>query len=150
MLPGLFVLSDILNQVFEPIVYSHHDASWLVGLMMEIFVVFMYIVTIIVLPAILEVNKLNSRLLSIPILPLILFCRAPDKTITFNPAAVYALWYVNRNIGASTDAGGFNPLQLEHLVGPIIGAILAGLFINYAFPDDPTTWIRSSSQKKLA
>ena len=136
--------------MFEPIVYSAHDSSWFIGLVIEIFVVFMYIVTIIVLPAILEVNKLNSRLLSIPTLPLFLFCRAPDKTITFNPAAVYALWYVNRNVVGSTDALGFNPLQLEHLVGPIIGAILAGLFCNYAFPDDPTTWIRSSSQRKLA
>lgn len=136
--------------MFEPIVYSHHDSSWLAGLLIEIFVVFMYIVTIIVLPPILEVNKLNSRLLSIPTLPLFLFCRAPDKTITFNPAAVYALWYVNRNVSGSNGSGAFNPLQLEHLIGPILGAILAGLFCNYAFPDDPTTWIRSTSQKKLA
>ena len=136
--------------MFQPIVYSHHDSAWLTGLIMEIFVVFLYIVTIIVLPAILEVNKLNSRLLSIPTLPLMLFCRAPDKTITFNPAAIYALWYVNRNIyNSTTGTGVFNPLQLEHLIGPIIGAVLAGLFCNYAFPDDPTTWIRSSSKKSL-
>lgn len=124
------------------------------GLIIEVVVVFMYIVTVVILPDLLEVNKLNSRLVSLPTLPLIWLARAPNKSITFNPAVVYALWYVNREVFPSSTSSllsvpGAFPLQFEHLVGPVVAAILAGLFCNYVFPDDPSCWVRKNSGRHM-
>ena len=136
--------------MFQPVVYDQ-TKPWL-GLLVEVVAVFLYIVVVLVLPDILQVNKLNSRLLSLPTLPLMWMFRAPNQTVTFNPAAVYALWYVNRNFGAAVSLRGAiteaaNPLQLEHLVGPLLASVLAGLLVNYAFPDDSSSWIRRNADR---
>lgn len=103
---------------------------------MEIIVVCAFNCTLIALPEILVVNKVPKAYLSIPVIPLMLFL-APNKTSTFSPTALYALWYVN---GSNEVECG--PLQIEHIVGPLLGAILAGIICLKFFPDDPSSWIR--------
>ena len=46
----------------------------------------------------------------------------------FNPAIVYGLWYVT---GATTSFYALVP----HVVGPLLGAALAGIVIGSYFPD---------------
>ena len=63
--------------------------------------------------------------------------KVPDRGSIFNPAALYALWYVN-----GQTSGQWN-FQAEHLIGPILGAIAAGIICSKLFPDDPTSWRKS-------
>ena len=105
--------------------------------MIEIFVVCIFNCIIIALPEILVVNKLSDSWLSVPMIPLMLMA-APNKTAIFSPAALYALRYVNGSMGNSV----CSPVQVEHFIGPIIGAVLAGFICLRLFPDDPKSWIR--------
>ena len=48
--------------------------------------------------------------------------------VNFNPAAFYALWYVN---------GKDQLMYPVKLVGPLVGALLAGSICRILTPDDP-------------
>lgn len=95
----------------------------------------LYTIIIIALPQLLLVNKLPLYLLSVPIVPLMLI-GAPDGGSAFNPAAMYALWYVGGN------SNGNKILQQEHLIAPILGSVFAGLICSRFFPDDSGAWRR--------
>eukprot|EP01038_Epipyxis_sp_PR26KG_P009923 gene9923-13347_t len=125
--------------VFEPIVYEDQDRFR--GLATETLVVFLYSSIIIIFPQLLEANKLSQKLVSIPTLPLMLI-GAPNRGSTINPAAIYALWYVNRFYDTSAFDSFTKSLQLEHIIGPLLGAVSAGFFCNVFFPDDPVSWKR--------
>jgi glycerol uptake facilitator-like aquaporin len=99
----------------------------------ESVVVCLYICFVIVVPELLDVNRMSRSLLSIPIIPIMLL-RVPDRGSAFNPAAQYALWYVYGRLTGEWY------LQLEHIVAPIVGAVAAGLICSKFFPDDPTSW----------
>lgn len=115
------------------------DNSWRVGnLLTEVLVNFLYSSIVLVLPYILEINRIRKELLSIPILPLF-FLKFPYETSTFNPTIIYALWFVNSYTGSKI------ALPTERLIGPILGAILAGLFCNKYFPDDASSWSRKKT-----
>ena len=58
------------------------------------------------------------------------------QSSTFNPTALYTLWYVNGSQGN---------LQLDHFIGPMIGAIIAGCIAAQYFPDDSSSWIRKTA-----
>jgi hypothetical protein len=59
------------------------------------------------------------------------------------------LWYVNRGYGESIlSISAQHLLQLEHIIAPFIGAVAAGLFCNYMFPDNPTSWKRTAQRLK--
>ena len=118
-------------QVFEPISYDSH--FWLQGLLKESSVTCAYICTVIAVPELLEVNRLPAYLLSVPIV-LLMTVNVPDRGSMFNPAALYALWYVH-----GQTSGQWN-FQAEHLIGPILGAIAAGVICAKLFPDDPGSW----------
>ena len=104
--------------------------------MKECIVTCLYICTIVAIPELLEVNRLPAYLVSLPII-IVMLIKVPDRGSTFNPAALYALWYVN---GQSSGQWNF---QAEHLIGPILGAIVAGVICVKLFPDDPTSWKKS-------
>jgi hypothetical protein len=70
--------------------------------------------------------------------------RVPDKTSTFSPAANYALWCVSGN-AMSMKKFSRESLQVEHIIGPLLGAIVAGYICIKLFPDDPTSWKRKLS-----
>jgi general stress protein CsbA len=97
-----------------------------------------YTALVIVLPVLISVNRLPSEILSALVFPLLLI-RVCGQTITFNPAVNFALWYIS----GSTPTG---PLQLDHLLGPVVGGVLAGLLCLKYFPDDPTCWKRKAEQ----
>ena len=61
-----------------------------------------------------------------------MFICAPNASVTYNPAAVYALWYLG--------SPNWNDLQIEHIIGPLLGGYLAGQICLYYFPDDPQSW----------
>lgn len=128
--------------MFQPVVFSALRLHY--GLLIEAFAVFAYVLITLVLPELIEVNKLNHQLLSVVLFPLLLL-RNDGSWCTFNPAIVYALWYVNRaTSGSLYDVP--SVLQLLHIVAPFLGAVLAGLFCNYMFPDSPSSWKRRSQR----
>ena len=120
-----------IDKVFEPINYDSN--FWLQGLIKESIVTCAYICIIVALPELLEVNRLPGYLVSFPII-LLMLINTPDRGSMFNPAAMYALWCVN---GLTTGQWIF---QAEHLIGPILGAITAGIICSKLFPDDPSSW----------
>jgi glycerol uptake facilitator-like aquaporin len=120
---------------FEPVLYNGNQ--WLEGLLTEAFVVCLYVCVIIGVPELLAVNRMSPYLLSVPILPLLLV-RVPDRCSTFNPAALYALWYISGNTAHPWS------FQVEHLIGPILGSVLAGVICSRVFPDDPSCWKRNN------
>ena len=124
------------DAVFEPVTYD--SAHWLEGMLFESAVVCVYICTVIGVPDLLEVNRLPAYLLSLPIIPMMLV-KVPDRGSTFNPAAVYALWYVNGN---TSGPWSFQP---EHIIGPVLGSVAAGIICGRIFPDDPGSWKKMSA-----
>jgi hypothetical protein len=69
-----------------------------------------------------------------------------------NPTSLYSLWYLQNKMEASgipaiqvdeCDFVDTHLLQVEHLIGPILGALLAGFICLKLFPDDPSSWKRS-------
>jgi hypothetical protein len=72
----------------------------------------------------------------------IFFIGIPNLSCTLNPSAIYSLWYINRYNNSGGNKLLNNDLQLEHILGPIIGAIMSGLFCNLFFPDDKKAWKR--------
>ena len=128
------------DAVFEPVTY---DATHLLeGMIKESIVVCIYVCTVIGVPDVLEVNRLPAYLLSVPIVPLLLV-KVPDIGSTFNPAAVYALWYINGNTSGPWH------FQAEHMIGPILGSVAAGIICSKLFPDDPGSWRRGASHSPL-
>ena len=125
----------IVTKSLSPIIYNvKNQFDALNGLVIETFLNCVYCLAIMVLPELLHVNKLSVRLLSIPLLPF-MFIYASNATVTYNPAAVYALWY----LGSSN----WKELQIEHIIGPLLGAYIAGRICLYYFPDDPQCWKKS-------
>lgn len=130
------MLPFVPNEVVQPLQYQ--STWWIQNLLMEIVVNFIYITILLVLPYIFEINRITTKLVSLPIVPLLLL-KAPFDTATFNPAIIYALWYVN---SCSSLYSNFSTLPLERIIGPILGALFAGIFCNRYFPDDPNSWTR--------
>lgn len=95
------------------------------GLLIEILAVFLYSTIIIVLPEVIEVNRLSSKLLSIAMIP-IMFIQQNGYWCTLNPCIMYGLWYVNHIPSYQKFSGLF--FLNGHLISPMIGSILAGLF----------------------
>jgi hypothetical protein len=93
---------------------------------------------VLVLPHLLDINGITSKLISLPIIPLF-FIKTPLETSTFNPAIVYALWYVNN---CTSLVAGFASLQAERIVGPLLGSVMAAMVCNEYFPVDSNSYSR--------
>jgi hypothetical protein len=131
-----------------------HPAVSIFGIVVEAVAVFLYVLVVLVLPEIIEVNKLIPKFLSVATVPLML-ARNGGSWCTFNPSVVYALWYVNR---APVLSGGLLPalslahfalpsaLQVLQFVAPFLGAAAAGVLCNCLFADNPTSWRRRSAR----
>ena len=132
----LFSIASLSPQIIAPIPYQ--SSWWLQNLIVEIIFNFIYITVLLVVPYLLEINRITTKIVSLPLVPLFLL-KAPLDTCTFNPAIIYGLWYVNN---CTSLLSGFSSLQSERIIGPIIGAILSGIFCNIYFPDDPNSWSR--------
>lgn len=89
---------------------------------------------------------------------------------SFHPAAEFALWYVRHSgshvmevISVRTILTLFNRIMYiltiydiniyaynclllffyQHMMSTLLGGIVGGIIMNYAFPDDASSWIRS-------
>lgn len=123
--------------MFAPIDYA--NSSSLLGLLYEFALSFCYCLVLLVLPYLFDANRSTRYLLSLPVVPL-LFIRTPAHTSTLNPSIVYALWYVN-NCASLLNYS--RSLPWDRILGPILGAVLAGIVCSVYFPDDPKSWTRS-------
>jgi hypothetical protein len=123
----------MLQADFEPLVYD--GGNFFEGLLHETAAECIYVCMVIGLPELLAVNKLSTDLLSVLVLPL-MFWRVPYQSSTLNPAALYALWYVE-----GKDAIPWK-LQFEHLIGPLAGSMLGGILCSRIIPDDSNSWRR--------
>ena len=100
----------------------------------EIISNFFYCTLILVLPYLLDINRLSRAWINIPFLPLSAF----HPAVTFNPGIAYGLWFVqNCSLLKSVTS-----LPMERIIGPFVGAVLASVLCNLYFPDDPTSWTR--------
>lgn len=109
---------------------------------MELVVSFAYCLILLVVPHLFEVNRVSTKLVALTMLPVFLI-KAPVFCSTLNPSIIYGLWYLHNS---SSLLNIMNTLPFEHIVGPILGAVLAGLVCNVYFPDDPKSWTRSRSK----
>ena len=100
----------------------------------ESIVSLLLVLVVLVMPELLHVNHVSKYYTSLSLLPLIGLTSLFHSSL-YNPAATYAIWYVN---GSST------PIQLEQIIGTVLGAVAAGYVMYKHFPDDPSSWIRTS------
>ena len=126
----MFILCHM--QVLAPM---SHTVLTLGGVILQVMAVFLYTSSVIILPELIEVNRLNSKLLSILISP-IMFLRCNGFWCHFNPCIIYALWYINKA------PGDYSPFSYSIIGSQIAGSLFAGLFCNIFFPDNPTCWLR--------
>lgn len=101
---------------------------------------FFYVLIILTVPYIIEVNRVNKCFLSLPVAPFLL-CTSPLQTSTFNPAIVYALWFLR---GCSSMYMNVTALQIDRIMGPLLGAVFAAVICNLYFPDDANSWKRNT------
>ena len=126
--------------MFHPVYKAHTGLNY--GTLTEALATFLVTVMILVVPEMLAVNKLNPKMLSVLMFP-IMFLHYNAQWCNFNPSVAYALWYVNRT---SYDIPSL--VQWLNVVAPCLGAVAAGLFCNVFFPDHPSSWTRRSERFK--
>lgn len=131
-----------LYEAFEPVQYvAGRGVIWFMHFFFEIVLNSFFCFCFVVVKEILILNKFREEWLSILIFPLY-YIVTIDECPTFNPAALYALWYVNI-VSTGTAPDNFqqtSQIQIEHILGPVLGAIFTGLFCLRFFPDDPASW----------
>jgi hypothetical protein len=130
-----YLIHVFLSKVYSPITYD--QTWWVTGSLTEIFCNFIYIIAVVILPEIFEVNRLKSIWVNLPMIPLFWF----SFQSTYNPAVVYGLWYIQscslyKNVGN---------LPVERILIPLVASILVGIFVNMYFPEDPSCWIKKKT-----
>lgn len=114
---------------------SFDGSSWIRGIVSETVIAFTFVIILLIAPEFLEVNKISRYFVSLLVLPVMILPICSHSS-SFNPAALYALWYVN---------GTINTLHVDHFIGSLVGAFGAGYLALVFFPDDHSAWIRRSS-----
>uniref|UniRef100_A0A7S2KJA1 Uncharacterized protein n=1 Tax=Skeletonema marinoi TaxID=267567 RepID=A0A7S2KJA1_9STRA len=120
----------LAGYAIDPISYSESN-RWIVDFLREIFVNTLFVVGLLVIPALLQINGIKRRGFALLALyPLYSFSvDANSNGSVFSPNMLYALRYVN----AYEEV----PLaQWSHVLGPMIGGIVAGRIMRKAFPDE--------------
>jgi len=128
---GVTFVSFFLT-VPEPIQYSDpDDILWWRILALEAGLTALFVLGFHVVPEILRLNGFRGSILifTIFVLPL-MHIGVPDQGAIFCPEYLYTLWYVKKQ--HSPDA----TMQSAHLIGPVIGALVAGIFMSRYFPDN--------------
>mmetsp|Transcript_24322 Transcript_24322/g.34879 ORF Transcript_24322/g.34879 Transcript_24322/m.34879 type:complete len:285 (+) Transcript_24322:27-881(+) len=83
-------ISGLSDLAFQPIAFNQPPTISLY--MLEIFLTTCFIISLIVLPQLFEVNRLNPSLIWIPLAAINLI---GGNILTFNPVGIYTLWFVN-------------------------------------------------------
>ena len=132
---GAYLFKILLPQALagyaiDPISYSESN-RWIVDFLREIFVNTLFVVGLLVIPALLQINGVKRRGFALLALyPLYSFSvDANSNGSVFSPNMLYALRYVN----AYEEV----PLaQWSNVLGPMIGGIVAGRIMRKVFPDE--------------
>jgi hypothetical protein len=129
MLP--FVSRNIMNPV-----YCSSESTVSV-LIIEFVSNFVLAAVLLVLPYVLEVNRLSEQYINILLLPLFMLSGS-----SFNPSLIFGLWALNSSI-LTVNSCALNVLRIS---GSCFGALVAGWFCGNYFPDDASSWTRSSKK----
>mmetsp|Transcript_2693 Transcript_2693/g.3839 ORF Transcript_2693/g.3839 Transcript_2693/m.3839 type:complete len:286 (+) Transcript_2693:74-931(+) len=120
----------LAGYAINPISYSEKN-RWIEDFLREIFVNTLFVVSLLVIPALLQINGIKRRGVALLALyPLYSFSvDANSNSSVFSPNMLYALCYVNKHEDI--------PLaQWSHVLGPMIGGLFAGRIMLKAFPDE--------------
>jgi hypothetical protein len=105
-------------QALLPVMYGTSvdkaNASMLMGwwvFVEEILVTFVFVLSFLVVPELLLVNRLPRKYANVCALPLLLV-RLPDQTPAFSPAALFSFWFTSRD--ALHKTYGIASVQYEH------------------------------------
>jgi len=124
----LLLPKDLASYAIDPISYSESNL-WIVDFLREIFVNTLFVVGLLVVPELLQINGIERKYALLVLLPLYSFSVDADSNgSVFSPNTLYALRYVTKHEEIPF-------AQWSHLLGPIIGGILSGRIMRYAFPD---------------
>lgn len=125
-----FVLpAKIFSSAIEPVVYSE-KSLWIVDLLRETFVNALFTVSLLVIPELLRINGIRRGYALLILYPIYSFSVDADGNASvFGPNLIYSLSYrIEKEEVPLT--------QSSHLLGPILGGILGGKIMSFAFPDD--------------
>lgn len=120
----------LAGYAIDPISYSEKN-RWIEDFLREIFVNTLFVVSLLVIPALLQINGIKRRGFALLALyPLYSFSvDANSNSSVFSPNMLYTLRYVNKHEDI--------PLaQWSHVLGPMIGGLFAGRIMGKAFPDE--------------
>lgn len=131
---GVYALRVILPKALEgyaidPITYSESN-PWLVDFLREIFITTLFVVGLLIIPALLQINGIKRGYALLALYPLYSF--SVDANLTgsvFSPNMLYALRFVNKYEEVPF-------AQWSHVLGPMIGGIIAGRIMRSTFPDE--------------
>jgi hypothetical protein len=113
-------------EALQPIdTHSGGGTAAMGAMIVEMLIVAVYAGLQLVMPELLAVNGMSRYWLSAFFLPLFL-----HRGMTFNPCAVYALWFV----------GGYGNMQPQHVVAPFLGSLVASVLCTIVTPDDKKSW----------
>ena len=126
---GLFLPHTLEKYAINPITYSETNL-WIIDFLREVFVNTIFSVGILVIPELLKINGIKRGYALLILYPLYSFSVDADlNASTFSPNMLYALRYVNKHEEI--------PLkQWCHVLGPVIGGVLGGKIMSFAFPDE--------------
>ena len=124
------LLPEVLaSYAIEPISYSESN-PWIMDFLSEILVNTFFIVGLLVIPELLQINGIKRGFALMVLYPLYSFSVDADSNgSVFSPNTLYALRYVNKQ-----DEVPF--AQWSHLLGPIVSGIISGRIMKNAFPDE--------------
>lgn len=125
----LLLSEDLASYAIDPISYSESN-PWIVDFLREIFVNTLFVVGLLVVPELLQINGMKRKFALVALFPLYSFSVDADSNgSVFSPNTLYALRYVTKHEEIPF-------AQWSHLLGPIIGGIISGRIMRYAFPDE--------------
>mmetsp|Transcript_1326 Transcript_1326/g.1762 ORF Transcript_1326/g.1762 Transcript_1326/m.1762 type:complete len:251 (-) Transcript_1326:250-1002(-) len=116
----------------EPIDYDDPvDILWWRAVGLEAGLTMLFVLGYHVVPEVLRLNKIPGTILLYCIcsLPLMLV-GVPDKGPIFCPEYLYTLWYVHKKTDPNC------VMQSAHLIGPILGGLVAGIIMSKFFPEN--------------
>jgi len=133
---GAVLFSSVLGPVLgtgamDPISFQSANPTW--DMSTDTLYVAAYAILQMVIPELLAVNGISQNWLSLFFLPILL-----NNKSTFNPCAVYAFWFI----------GGYKRVQLQRIVAPFVGSLLANVFCAVVTPDDPKSWRAVSFKRR--
>jgi len=126
------------NHVLSPL-YCNDSTLTFVAVIDDLISNTIYICMLLVLPYLLETNRLSRKLVSIAVLPIFFLSHS-----NFSPAQAFSLWFLSFSLTAENTCN----VSVTRFVTPLAASILASWICQVYFPDDPPSWTRSRRSLK--